>query len=63
MRPNFNQHCSAHPGTGETLSRGKMRQHRLYLLCLPSKISWKKFKEGIIQVELGQVKKLCEAIG
>lgn len=63
IRPNFNQHCYSHPGTREAVSRGKVTLHRLDLLCLPSKVSWKKFKEGIIQVELGQVKKLREAIG
>lgn len=63
IRPKFNQRCYSHPDTGEVVSRGKERLHRLYLLCLPSKVSWKKFKEGIIQVELGQVKKLREAIG
>ena len=34
----------------------------LNFLFLPSKIGWKKFKKGIIQVELGQIQKLREAI-
>lgn len=61
MRPDCNQPC--HSCTAEALGRGKMRLHRKHLLFLPSKISWKKFEEGVIQVELGQVKKLREAIG
>ena len=34
----------------------------LNFLFLPSKIGWKKFKKGIIQVELGQIQKLREAV-
>jgi hypothetical protein len=62
MRPNCNLPC--HSCTGEALGRSKIRlQNKYYILFLPSKISWKKFEECVIQVELGQVKKLREAIG